>query len=698
MDEEPTPPAPRPRALLDAWREHRFYGAAVGYLVAAWVVLQVAAIVLPGFGAPAWALRALMVVLALGLGVTLLAVWSRDRRRRGLPLVPRAVGGKLAWALTAVLPAAFVTTFFLLRPMPRPAAEARLAAVNKEPATPSVPEKSIAVLPFENLSDDKANGFFTDGVQDEILTDLARVADLRVVSRTSVMQYRGNTARDLRGIAAQLGVAHIVEGSVQRAGNEVRVNAQLIDARTDAHEWAMNYDKTLDNVFTVQTEVAQAIAEQLRARISPEEHVAMTTVPTRDALALQLYQQAKELDTREADTDSREGLLLAVSLLEQAVKRDPGFLSAYCLLSRIHLDLYWNGFDHTDGRREAARAALADAARVGPDAGETHLAQAVFAYHGFRDYDRALAELAVARRSLPNSAEVSATLAFIYRRQGRWEECVRELEQAAVQDPRNFQTLQEAAFTHAGLRRYAEATRYYRRALAVSPSDTHTREEFALVPYLERGDLGPLQTLNASLVAVGKPAELESSAAFRLLTALAGRDPAEARSALAVFPATGDQDNANVFLPKEWFAGMSAAVFGDAAAARANFAAARDGLEAQVRAQPEHAEAWSALGRIDAMLGRKDEALREGRRASELLPISRDAWDGPAIASNLAAIYARTGEKDLALQELERLTQLRRGNDYQEVAYGPLKLDPRWEPLRGDPRFDAIVASLAPRP
>ena len=299
----------------------------------------------------------------------------------------------------------------------------------------------------------------------------------------------------------------------------------------------------------------------------------------------------------------------------------------------------------------------------------------------------------MARRSLPNSVED-----FIYRRQGRWEECVRQFEQAAVQDPRNFQTLQEAAFTHAGLRRYAEASRYYQRALAVSPSDTHTREEFALVPYLERGDLGPLRALNASLVAAGKPAELESSAAFRLVTALAARDPVEARGALAVFPATGDQDNANFFLPKEWFVGLSASVFGDAATARANFALARDGLEIQVRAQPGHAEAWSALGRVDAMLGRKDDALREGRRAAELLPITRDAWDGPAIASNLAAIYAQTGEKDLALQELERLVQLRHGNDYQEVAYGPLKLDPRWQPLRGDGRFEGLVASLAPPP
>ena len=562
----------------------------------------------------------------------------------------------------------------------------------------AVPEKSIAVLPFENLSDDKANGYFTDGVQDEILTDLAKVADLKVISRTSVMQYKDTGKRNLREIAAQLGVAHVVEGSVQRAGIEVRVNAQLIDARTDAHEWAMHYDKTLDNVFTVQTEVAQAIAEQLRARISPEEHVAMTAVLTRDALALQLYQQARDLESREADPGARDGLFQATDLLEQAVRRDPDFLSAYCLLCRVHLDLYWNDFDHTDARREMGRAALARAVRVGPDAGETHLAQAVFAYHGFRDYDRALAELALARRSLPNNAEVAYMLAAIYRRLGRWDECAREFGQSAAQDPRNFQTLEEAGFTYAGLRRYADAARFYQRALAVVPGDMHTRESLALLPWFERADPGALRALNAAIVSAGQPAELADSASYRLMLALQERDPDAARTALSALPAPGDQDNTNILLPREWFAGLSAFVFGDAAGARTNFAAARDRMEKQVLAQPDYAEALSALGRIDAMLGRKDDALREGRRAVELLPVFKDAWDGPAVASNLAAIYVQTGETDLALQELERLVHLRGGNDFQEISYGGLKQDPRWEKLRGDPRFDALVAALAPKP
>ena len=565
------------------------------------------------------------------------------------------------------------------------------------PAVPAVPDKSIAVLPFENLSDDKANGYFTDGVQDEILTDLAKVADLKVISRTSVMRYRGNAARNLREIAAELGVAHVVEGSVQRSGNEVRVNAQLIDARTDAHEWAANYDKTLDNVFTIQTEVAQAIAEQLRAHISPEEHVAMTQVPTMDALALQLYQQAKELEAREADSGARDDLLQAVSLLEQATKRDPGFLSAYCWLSRIHLILYWEGFDHTDARRDAGRDALAQAVRVAPDAGETHVAQAIFAYLGSRDYDRALAELDLAQRRLPNNADVAFMRALIYRRQARWDESIREFEVAAARDPRNFQILQETAFTYANLRRYTDASRYYQRALAVIPGDTYTREAFALLAFEERADLGPLRALHASIVAANKPAELESSSYFRLMVALAERDPAGAHAALTTFPSAGNSDNGNVFMPPEWYAGQVAFVFGDPVGAREKFAIARGIMEKQVQAHPDYAQALSALGCIDAMLDHKDEALAEGRHAVEMLPVSKDAWQGPDVASNLAAIYARTGETDLALQELERLVHSK-GTNFLERSYGGLKLDPCWDPLRGAPRFEALVASLAPKP
>ena len=408
------------------------------------------------------------------------------------------------------------------------------------PAVSTLPEKSVAVLPFENLSDDKANGFFTDGVQDEILTDLAKVADLKVISRTSVMQYRGNAARNLREIAAQLGVAHVVEGSVQRAGNKVRVNAQLIDTRTDAHVWAEHYDRPLDDVFAIQSEIAQAIADQLRAKISPEEHVAMTQVPTTDVLAFQLYQQAKELEGHNADPSSGQLLIQAGELLGQAVERDPHFLQAWCLLTDVHLDLYWEGFDHTDARRELARAALEHAERLGPDEGATHIARSIYFYHGFFDYERGLDEAILARRTMPNSAEVPLEIAAIHRRQGRWEDALREFEQAAELDPRNFLVLSETAYTYDSLRHYAEARRFLDRALAVVPGDVYTRERLALLPYFEQADLRPLHALNAAISA-SEPSAAKESAFYRLYLAFAERDAGAAKAALPTSPARGYQ-------------------------------------------------------------------------------------------------------------------------------------------------------------
>ena len=567
------------------------------------------------------------------------------------------------------------------------------------PAIVPVPEKSIAVLPFENLSTDKDNAFFTDGVQDEILTDLAKVADLKVISRTSVMQYKGDmAARNLREIASQLGVAHIVEGSVQRADNEVRVNAQLIDARTDAHEWAMNYDRPLEHVFAIQSEIAQAIADQLRATISPEEHAAMTQAPTNDVLAFQLYQQAAELETHETDVAAGGILLQAVKLLDQTVARDPQFLSAYCLLARVHLDIYFEGFDHTAARRELAHAAVAQAVRLQPDAGETHLALADYYYHGFSDYDRALAELALAHKTLPNSAQVYNSLGEVHRRQGRWGEAIDEQEKAISLDPRNLETLEETASTLQVVGRFGDAGRLFKQALEIAPGDVYTREQLASVAYLEKGEAQPFRALNALLVAGGRPSDLEDSAYFRLEAAVVANDAAAAKAALATFPAAGSGDTNNFVMPKEWYAGLVARTFGDPAGAFAAFTAARLKVAQTVHDQPDYAEAWSALGLIDAGLGRKDDAIAEGRHACELLPVSKDAFQGPSLPANLAMIYAWTGEKDFAIQEIALVLQMPGAGRICGLAYGNLLHDPQWDSLRGDPRFQALVASLAPGP
>jgi TolB-like protein/class 3 adenylate cyclase len=357
---------------------------------------------------------------------------------------------------------------------------------------PPAPAKSIAVLPFENLSANQETAFFADGVHDEILTDLAKVADLKVISRTSVMQYKADRKRNLREIAQQLGVAHILEGSVQRIDNRIRVNAQLIDARNDAHLWAQTYDRDLADVFAIQSEIAQAIAEQLQARISPSEKAALAESATTDLVAEKLYLQARDLVLAGSDPDAKAPLLQAIRLLDEAIARDPHYLRAYTLLTVVHLDLYWQGFDHTDERRELAHATVEKAASFAPDSGEVHLMRANYVYQGFRDYDRARAELDLARRLLPNNAQIYIFTGSIDRRQGRWTEAIRNFERGIDLDPRNFRFLMEGAFTYQAVRRFSEASQLYERALALVPKDYFARTQLAQIPLLERADLEPL--------------------------------------------------------------------------------------------------------------------------------------------------------------------------------------------------------------
>ena len=356
----------------------------------------------------------------------------------------------------------------------------------------SIPEKSIAVLPFENRSRDPENAFFTDGVQDEILTDLARIADLKVISRTSVMQYNTGAKRNLRQIGNELGVAHVVEGSVQRAGNRVRVNAQLIDARTDAHLWAQTYDRDLADVFAIQSEIAKAIADQLQAKLSPSEKSAIEQAPTTDITAFNLYSHAKNLFlTAFAGTNGRADLLQAADLLKQAVARDPLFFQAYCQLAFTEINIY-GVLDHTPAYLAQAEAALQSAARLRPDAGETHLARARNLYWGYLDYDGALRELEIARQSLPGEDWIFSLKGYIERRQGRWEECIRDLERATELDPRNVLTLQQLALTYEQLRRYAEEKSTFERILAFQPNDPVTKSLHAFVELDSKADTRPL--------------------------------------------------------------------------------------------------------------------------------------------------------------------------------------------------------------
>ncbi len=665
--------------FLQGLKQRKLVQWGVAYVAAAFALLQGIDIVAQQFGWPEGVRRGITLALVVGFFVALVLAWYHGERG-----AQRVTGTELLiLTLLLALGGGFLWRF---------------ASASREPATTSavpaaaIPEKSIAVLPFENLSSDKENAFFTDGVQDEILTDLAKVADLKVISRTSVMQYREAAARNLRKIGEELGVAHLLEGSVQRASGKVRVNAQLIDTRTDAHLWAQTYDRDLADVFAIQSEIAQTIAGQLQAKLSPNEQKAIEEPPTTDLAAHDLYLRARALDDLFNDPNGRGYLLQAAQLLDKAVQRDPNFLLAYCLLVEVHTDLYWGGFDHTPARLELARAALEKAERIQSDAGDVHMAKGLFAYHGHRDYDGARAEFALARKTLPNSSHLSANTAAVDRRQGHWDDAFKNYERAIELDPLDSTTLEEAGFTYSRLRRFAEAKPYLERAAAANPNDIFVRLVLWSLPYYERADTSSLQSQLDELLRTN-PVDAPRLAAFYVEVALAERNRAAAEQALRLIPAEGSVDTTlNAFWPRDWYVGMVAKSFGDASGAEKAFAAARPNAVRITQEQPDYAPGWLILGLLDAGLGHKSDAIAEGRRARELLPISKDAFDGPIYATYLAMSYAWVGEKDLALKELEISASIPGG-----VQYGSLKLSPNWDSLRGDPRFEKIVISLAPK-
>jgi serine/threonine-protein kinase len=558
-----------------------------------------------------------------------------------------------------------------------------------------VAEKSIAVLPFENLSEEKQNEYFADGVQDEILTDLARIDDLKVISRGSVMHYKSGVARNLREIGEQLGVANVVEGSVQRSGNRVRVNAQLVDARTDAHLWAQTYDRDLADVFAIQSEIAKAIADQLQAKLSPNEKKAIEQPPTTDLAAFDLYSRAKSLLlTAGFSATSEPNLRKAIELLDEAVKRDPSFFDAYCRLAYAHEYIYAvSGSDHTPARLALAEAALQAATRLRPDAAETHMARAQYLYHG-RDYAGALVELEIARRALPNDPRLFELTGYILRRRGQQEEGLRNLERAVELDPRNFYTLQQIALSYQVLGRYAETIAALDRALAIVPDNAETRTSRGLYYLCWKSDTRRLHQTIDAILAQG-PAAIVSAADNWFFCALAERDPAAAERALVALRDNPCWTEGAITLSRSFGEGLLACMTKDEARARTAFEAARAQQEKIVQAQPDYGSALCVLGLIDAALGRKELALDEGRRAIALTPLEKDVNDGSRVLQYFAITAAWTGDKELALQQLE--AGLRAPNASLMLSYGALKLFPVWDPLRGDPRFEKIVASLAPK-
>jgi TolB-like protein/tRNA A-37 threonylcarbamoyl transferase component Bud32/Flp pilus assembly protein TadD len=545
----------------------------------------------------------------------------------------------------------------------------------------------IAVLPFESLSSDKENAFFADGVYDGVSTKLAKVANLKVISHNSVAKYRG--ARNTQEIGRALNVAYVLEGSVRREAGRIHLNAQLIDTRTDAHVWAQEYDRDLSDVFALQSEIAQKIADQLGAEPSYTEKAAIQEPPTTDLVAYDSYLRAKDLINGVAfSTRAKEDLVQAVQLLDQAVARDPLFFLAYGELAGAHDRIYFLGYDHTDARLKWSETALQTTRRLRPDSGETHLALAQHLYWAYADYDRARQELAIARRTLPNESRIPLLTGYIERRQGHWERSLEQMNQALELDPRNFSILQQVSLTYEALRRYKEMAAALDRALTIAPTDIPSRVRRAWVDFESHADPKPLHATIETVLAED-PNAAPALVDQWLVLALREHDPVAAERAIAAMPADGCYDE-NIPFPNGWCEGLVARLRGDAAAARSAFTSARNELNRTVRDQPDYAAALCALGVLDAALGNKEEAIQEGRRAVELMPVSKSAVEGPMLIQYLAVIYAWTGDKDRAIERLAEAVRLP-----GRLSYGHLRGDPLWDPLRGDPRFEAIVASLA---
>ena len=565
-----------------------------------------------------------------------------------------------------------------------------------EPASPEatalavLPEKSIVVLPLANLSEDKEHAFLADGVQDDIRTALAKVADLKVINRTSANTYAAGARRNLREIAQTLGVAFVLEGNVRQSGKKVWISVQLTDARTGNPAWEESYERDLADVFAIQSDIVQRILSQLQAVVSPKEKAAIKERPTKDPIAYGLYVRAKSLvATISLNAQINEKLREAVSLLDQALARDPDFFLAYCQLAGAHNYLYFFGLDHTPARLALADGALKAIIRLRRDAGETHLARADFFYRCYLDYEKARAELDLAKHALPNNSDIFELTGYIDRRQGRWNESARSLQRAFALDPRNFFILQQIALSYQEFHQFRAMAAALDRALTLIPHDLDTQVTRALVDLEWRADPRPLRE-TIRRIRSENSATAPDLAAQWFYVALCERDPAAVAQALAAIPESGTAVDLN--FPRSWCEGVAARIKGDDATARAAFLAAHTELERTVSEQPGYAPALCVLGLIDAALGRKDEAIREGRRAIEILPITKDSIDGAELVKYMGVIYAWCGEKDLAIEQIAATLKIP-----NTLSYGNLKLHPFWDSLRGDPRFEKIVTDLAPK-
>ena len=651
--------------FFDEVKRRKVYQVAAAYIIAAGGIIQLASAAFPAWELPNWALRLVIVLLLMGFPIALILAWAYDITAQGIrttptPAVPVSHRRRniIMLVVTGVAVSA-AAGFFLL---PRVSAHKC--------------DKSIAVLPFENLSDEKENAYFADGIQDDVLTNLSKIGDLKVISRTSVMPYRGK-ASNVREIGKALGVGAILEGSVRRMGNRVRVNVQLINADTDEHMWAEDYDRDLTDVFAIQTDLAQQIVRELQAKLSPMEKAQIERRPTENGEAYLAFMQGHEVFYR--PDKFRSNTEKAEQLFEEATKLDPNFAGAFAALARAH-EWTYRDFDPTPARKEKARVAAETAIRLQPDLPEAHLAMGFYYYYCERDYQGALKEFAIAKLSLPNSPEVYMAIGAIERRQGKWKESTANLERAASLSPKDAWVLQNLADNYYANKNFETAEKIFDRAIEAAPQSLGPRAEKANLAVAWKGDLSVMEKELTQMPAGVDPDGLVTFSRVQLL--LLQRKFPDAIALVKQSP----QDVFHYDKPREFFEGAIYTFLNDKEKAVSAFKRARPIAEKALRESPSDASRHIILGMILAGLGEKELAIAEGKRAVELLPESEDALDGPKTTVALAQIYTWTGETDQALQILERSLSTPNG-----VTIPFLRLDPMWDPLRSDPRFQALI-------
>ncbi|HKP93292.1 MAG TPA: hypothetical protein VJS88_05305 [Chthoniobacterales bacterium] len=671
-----------PKDFFGELRRRNMFRVAAAYAVVAWLLMQIATATFPYLEIPHWGVRLVIVLLLLGFPIALILAWAYELTPEGIkrtdevPViepVKRRAGQRLNALIITVLTCA--VAFLVYQ---------RLHS-NDTPA--GIPEKSIAVLPFENFSDDKENAFFADGIQDDILTSLAKIRDLKVISRTSVMPYRGAPKNSIPQIAQALGVANILEGSVRRGENRVVVSVQLIDARNDRHRWAKRYDRPLADSLGLQGELASEIANELQATLSPEEKGRVETKPTENADAYVLYLKARGY---ESNPDRLfEDFKLAEQLYSEAIQHDPSFALAHARLSATLARIY-HWFDPTDERKTQIRKTAERALQLKPDLGEGHLALGLYYYWTEANYERALEQFRVAAAALPNDSEIGYVSAAIRRRQGNCKENLELLRKSEAVDPGNANVASEIAFTYIFLRDWAPAAKMYDRVVSLAPESANFKITRAYVDFWANGSTASIKSALAGIPSRIDPSGLVTRARWDV--AMIDRDFAAADQAMVSFPLDVFQSD-GMPMPKSFFRGCTALARGDSAAAQAQFGSALPAFEAAVKEAPSTGLRHANLGLLYSFLGRTEDSVREVRRAIELEPETKDAVVAPWMNGFLAMVYARAGDADSALPILERVlaSPFPADNTNCCVTLNDLRKRWQWDPIRNDPRFQKLL-------